>query len=217
MGGISLNTSTDPKNAGKIGTVIPPLEGSLKYTTSLIAGQTGSIDYAVIDYNSTNNTDPDYTIIKSIDKGDVFITLESFVRIINRYIMAVNPSSKGAIPLTRLSVYDRGYLGKGNIPLYCLYHPLMVSVNPDAVLVKNDKWMSLLANIKVDQNWVEPTEEEKGKVSGFLPDSSMVNFVSEILGDLFTPSRFLDNSKPQKIFNKIEKRANSSKLSKNSK
>jgi hypothetical protein len=212
MGGLSLNTSTDPKNAGKIGTAIPPLEGSLKYTTSLIAGQTGSIDYAVIDYNSTNNTDPDYTIIKSIDKGDVFITLESFVRIINRYIMAVNPSSKGAIPLTRLSVYDRGYLGKGNIPLYCLYHPLMVSVNPDAVLVKNDKWMSLLANIKVDQNWVAPTEEEKGKVSGFIENPNMTAFIRKILKEFDYPEKFAFPA-AARILKEIGDRGVKSKLS----
>jgi hypothetical protein len=212
MGGINLNSSTDPNNAGKIGTALPPLDGSLKYTTSLIAGQTGSIDYAVIDYNSTNNTDPDYTIIKSIDKGDVFITLESFIRIINRYIMIINPDSSGTSHLTRLSVYDRGYLGKGNTPLYCLYHPLMVSVNPDAVLVKNDKWMSLLANIKIDQNWVIPTEEEKGKVSGFIENPNMTALVRKILKELET-SETIKFPTASKILKEIGDRGVKSPLS----
>lgn len=212
--GGNFQPSTDLFKSEK--TIPPVIDGSLIYKSnpSLNSNQTGSIDYAVVDYNSINNVDSDYTIIKSIDKGDVFITLESFISLINKYIMAVNPDSAGTNNLTQLSVYDRGYLGKQNTPLYCLYHPLMVSVNPDAVLVKNDAWMHLLSNIKVDQNWVLPTEEDKGKVSGFIPNPNIVSFVSSILSDLYTiPSNTFNNSKADKIFKRIEDEAVLSKLS----
>jgi hypothetical protein len=139
-----------------------------------------NIDYAIIDYVS-NNEDPDYKIIKSdILSSDVYITLESFVELLNTYIIAVNPGNSNS-PLTSLSVKDRGYLGKGNEPLYCLYNTLMTSVDPDVCLIKNDNWLSILSNISIDTNWVEPTPQDVGKVTGFEFKQTMVNSVVSVL------------------------------------
>jgi hypothetical protein len=147
---------------------------------SIVSSNSRNIDYAIIDYVS-NNEDPDYKIIKSdILSSDVYITLESFVELLNTYIIAVNPSNSNS-PLTSLSVKDRGYLGKGNEPLYCLYNTLMTSVDPDVCLIKNDAWLSILSNIKIDTNWVEPTSQEVGKVTGFDFKQTMVNNVVNIL------------------------------------
>lgn len=194
---------------GATTTITPPNVGELKFQSSVALNTTSSINYALIDYNSTANTDPDYKSIKSIDKGDVYITLESFIKLINKYIMPQNPDSKGT--LTRLSVYDRGYLGKGSQPLYCLFHPLMVSVNPDAVFVRSDKWVDILSNIKVDQNWVLPTEDDITTVTGFVENPNMTAFVSKILKEFENISFFVYKDKIR-ILKELASRGAASKM-----
>jgi len=158
----------------------PDTVDSLKFYKSINNIVSRSIDYAIIDYVS-NNEDPDYKIIKSdILSSDVYITLESFVELLNTYIIAVNPGNSNS-PLTSLSVKDRGYLGKENEPLYCLYNTLMTSVDPDVCLVKNDNWLSILSNISIDTNWVEPTPQDVGKVTGFEFKQIIANNVVDVL------------------------------------
>jgi len=187
-------------NAGAGNIAIPnvttkPLYGSpntvdsLKFYKSINNIVSRSIDYAIIDYVS-NNEDPDYKIIKSdILSSDVYITLESFVELLNTYIIAVNPDNSNS-PLTSLSVKDRGYLGKGNEPLYCLYNTLMTSVDPDVCLINNDTWLTILSNISIDTNWVEPTPQEVGKITGFIVNNPIKNLVVEVLRKLINDNNF---------------------------
>jgi hypothetical protein len=191
-------------------TITPPNVGELKFQSSVAFNTTSSINYALINYNSTANTDPEYKNIKSVDQGDVYITLESFIKLINKYIMPKNPDSGGT--LTRLSVYDRGYLGKGDQPLYCLYHPLMVSVNPDAVFVKNDKWVDILSNIKVDQNWIMPEAKDVNTASGFIENPNMTALVRKILKEFEYPETFAFPA-ASRILKEIGDRGVKSKLS----
>ena len=171
-----------------------------------------NIDYAIIDYVS-NNEDPDYKIIKSdILSSDVYITLESFVELLNTYLIAVNPGNSNS-PLTSLSVKDREYLGKGNEPLYCLYNTLMTSVDPDVCLINNDAWLSILSNISIDTNWVEPTPQEVGKVTGFDFKQTMVNNVVNILEVIGVKDNFIpDLTKEVKITQLLESQGRSSKM-----
>lgn len=196
--------------SGTTTTITPPNVGELKFQSSVVLNTTSSINYALIDYNSTANTDPEYKNIKSVDKGDVYITLESFIKLINKYIMPKNPDSGGT--LTRLSVYDRGYLGKGDQPLYCLYHPLMVSVNPDAVFVKNDKWVDILSNIKVDQNWIMPEDKDVNVASGFVENPNMTALIIKILKEFKYPE-ILAFPAAARILKEIGDRGVKSKLS----
>lgn len=90
-----------------------------------------------------------------------YITLESFVELLNEFIIPYSfqeaqdgSQIKGTI--TKLSTKDRGYLGKGNEDLKCLFNNLMTSVNPDICIIKNEEWVKVMKGIKISQNVVPP-------------------------------------------------------------
>ena len=190
----------------------PDTVDSLKFYKSINNIVSRSIDYAIIDYVS-NNEDPDYKIIKSdILSSDVYITLESFVELLNTYIIAVNPENSNS-PLTSLSVKDRGYLGKGDEPLYCLYNTLMTSVDPDVCLINNDAWLYILSNISIDNNWIEPTPQEVGKITGFNFNQIIANNVVDVLEVMGVKDDIIpDLTKEVKITQLLELQGKSSNM-----
>jgi hypothetical protein len=76
----------------------------------------------------------------SITDGNtqVYITLESLVDVLNKYVLLAD----GNTTLARLSTKERTYdkLDKTEKPLLCLAHPLQISVDPTVCLIKANLW-----------------------------------------------------------------------------
>ena len=116
--------------------------------------------YNIVDSNNNNKTynfylkklkktnstgDNDRLVNKQIEEIDVYITLDSLVEILNKYVILSDTKSKQ--PMVKLSTYEREYDKKDpNIkePLLCLGHPLQISVDPTICLIGNDFWASSL-------------------------------------------------------------------------
>ena len=188
--------------------------GVLNTKDSLLAASsfTGSLNYAAVKYNSTNQEDPDYKTIKSSDEyGDIYITLNSFVDLINKYLIIVNPTKSNS-PLTRLSVHDRGYLGKDSkeqierekTPLYCLFHPLMTSINPDACLINNNQWVNLLSEVDLGTQWVGDDNDEIAADIGFVPNPKIVPIVKNTITTLLKDGGNFESSIPSGLKTEIE-------------
>ena len=193
--------------------------GVLNTKDSLLSASsfTSSFNYAAVKYNSTNQDDPDYKIIKSTDDyGDIYITLNSFVDLINKYLIIINPSTSNN-SLTKLSVHDRGYLGKGNNPLYCLFHPLMTSVNPDACLINNNQWINLLSEVDFGTQWVG-NAGDIGKDIGFVANEAMTKIVQDVIqkilseGGTFEKTLLSGATVENNIINLINEKGVESKL-----
>jgi hypothetical protein len=93
----------------------------------------------------TNSTgDPNKLVNSKAEEIDVYITLDSLVEILNKYVILSDTKSKQ--PMVKLSTYEREYDKKDpNIkePLLCLGHPLQISVDPTICLIGNDFWSEL--------------------------------------------------------------------------
>jgi hypothetical protein len=102
-------------------------------------------------YASTN--DKQYKLT-SLNNFNCYITLESFLELLNEFVIphAQDSEGKDLGVLTKLSVYDREYLNKGGESLKCLYNILMTSVDPDVCLIRNDIWSDILQNIDITVN-----------------------------------------------------------------
>jgi GH24 family phage-related lysozyme (muramidase) len=102
-------------------------------------------------------TDTSETSGNVLDPGkDIYITLESFVGILNNFILLQNPSDKVNRPIMNLSVNDRPDTGKVG-PLYCLTHPLQISVDPSVCVIRNDAFTTNVNNITVNVSTSMPT------------------------------------------------------------
>ena len=99
--------------------------------------------------------DPDKTIGEGANKNHVYIKLKSLIDILNKYVILSDNSNNISTPLIELSLKERIYDKNINpedppyVPkdLYCLAHPLQISVDPTICLIGNDLW----ANIEAPQ------------------------------------------------------------------
>jgi len=105
------------------------------------------VDLTYAYYTSQNSS---YDLNPS-SRSNVYITLDSLVNLINNTLIPHgSKNNKGA--LTKLSVRDREYINQKNDLLKCLYNILMISVDPDVCLIRNEYWTTVLQNINVDVN-----------------------------------------------------------------
>jgi len=85
--------------------------------------------------------------------GQVFISLESFCKLINNHITVGIVAEDGNKPIVGVTTSDRPYQNGGQISaenlknptspyLLCLCHPLQISVDPSICLIRNDIWGS---------------------------------------------------------------------------
>jgi murein DD-endopeptidase MepM/ murein hydrolase activator NlpD len=84
---------------------------------------------------STNNDDKNNI---SNDGYQAYITLECMFDILNKYVVAKSKVDKK--PLVELSLYSTEYDGFGKKDLYCIAHPLQVSVDPSVCAIKSPLW-----------------------------------------------------------------------------
>jgi hypothetical protein len=74
----------------------------------------------------------------------VYMDLDSFTKIISKHVVPSNPDNGD--PLVSLTTKSREYISGSlsNPDLYCLYHPLQISIDPRVCLIKNDLFRKAL-------------------------------------------------------------------------
>ena len=142
--------------------------GVVSYTSN--NGKTGNIYYATkeieLEAEGIFSTDSDANDgKKSIqgfitdDDSNVYITLRSFVELLNNFILLENPdSSEADRNIIKLSVDDRPDSIDAGQPLHCLYNPLQISVDPRVCIIKNDLFEPLIQGINITDNSQEKIE-----------------------------------------------------------
>jgi hypothetical protein len=187
---------------------LSPLPTDSNQLTTTINGESTIIDIAKLYYTSTE--DPQYySTIQHTSKQNFYITLESFIDLINKIIIPhVNSSegNKSLGALTKLSVKDRKYIdGKNEAALKCLYNVLMTSVNPDVCFIKNEYWVNVIKGINMRQINAGVNVD----VSPVLTQSPIVQLKTDmvdwvtILGNNTKSSRFVDYKDRLKVLDKI--------------
>lgn len=135
-------------------------------------------EFALFEVDIANNTgqlkDSDFEGSKQI-----YITLEGFVRILNKYILIHDTANKNAI--VEVSTTEGDHMENPGAPLLCLGDKLQLSTNPSVCLIKNMAW-----NNPVDLGFEE----------GFFDDFSTLKKVMETLtknywyNDSYTDTQF---------------------------
>jgi hypothetical protein len=155
------------------------------------------------------NDNPSNQLINSNSNGvQIYITLESLIKILNEKILLKDKSSK--LPLTGISVKGRNYLDEGNKDLLCLAHPLQISVDPTICLIGNPSWANIQQpDFSTDINKGEVLLDEE-PIGSYSPESiSALKATIRVIieeSNIRTGSGFVVN--PQKIADSIKKSTN---------
>jgi hypothetical protein len=143
-------------------TTINPSSGVIPYTS--IDNKTGDIYYATKEIELEKEgwlaTDSEANDGKKATEGfitdddsNVYITLRSFVELLNNFILLENPdSSKTDRNIIKLSVDDRPDSINANQSLRCLYNPLQISVDPRVCIIRNNLFEPLIQGINIVDN-----------------------------------------------------------------
>jgi len=135
--------------------------GIIPYTAN--NGKTGRIDFATkeieLEKDGITSTDSDANDGKESTQGyvtdddsNIYITLRSFVELLNNFILLENPDSTETNKnIIKLSVDDRPDSVHAGQPLRCLYHPLQISVDPRVCIIKNPFFEKLIQGIKINE------------------------------------------------------------------
>lgn len=136
--------------------------GAVPYTAN--NGKIGIIDFATkeieLEKDGITSTDSDANDGKESTQGyvtdddsNIYITLRSFVELLNNFILLENPDSTETNKnIIKLSVDDRPDSIHAGQPLRCLYHPLQISVDPRVCIIKNPFFEKLIQGIKINEN-----------------------------------------------------------------
>jgi len=96
----------------------------------------------VYDYNLfklSYQTVPIPNTLLSTSGIQIYITLGSFIDLLNKYILLHAGNTSNYTPIIKLSTKSNTYEDKGE-PLLCLAHPLQVSIDPTVCLITNPLW-----------------------------------------------------------------------------
>jgi hypothetical protein len=111
-------------------------------TSGTITGVKGHvIDMFMFKVNASNSDNKEE--INGIDpEVQVYMDLNSLTKIISKQVIPTNPDNGD--PLIPLSTKSREYTPGVSPDLYCLYHPLQISMDPRVCLIKNDLFKKAL-------------------------------------------------------------------------
>jgi hypothetical protein len=96
--------------------------------------------YTVIDLPYALNTTNSNSKLSEKEKIQVYITLEAMCDVLNKYNSPKSEKDSEGKGLIELSVYSNKYDGADILPLYCIAHPLQLSVDPSVCLIKSPLW-----------------------------------------------------------------------------
>jgi hypothetical protein len=152
-----------------------------------------------------NNDNPSNQLIHSNSNGvQIYITLESLIKILNEKILLKDKSSK--LPLTGISVKGRNYLGEGNKDLLCLAHPLQISVDPTICLIGNPSWANIQQpNFSTDINKGEVIINEE-PIGSYSPEN--ISALKTTINIIIEESAKTIGTDQQRIINSIKNSTN---------
>jgi uncharacterized protein (TIGR02594 family) len=116
-------------------------------SVGLIKGDNGTtnsaINYAANVFSATNiyltTTNPNPDSLVGTTGHQVYITLDTVIKLLNKYIIA--KSGTDSQPLVELSLMSNNYdADNPSSDLLCIAHPLQISVDPSICLIKSPIW-----------------------------------------------------------------------------
>jgi hypothetical protein len=133
-----------------------PEDGVGKITYTANDKKTGTIYYAKKEIELENNTTEGKEATEGYvtdDDSNIYITLRSFVELLNNFILLENPDSTGHDKnIVKLSVDDRPDSVDAGQPLHCLFNPLQISIDPRVCILKNPLFEKLIQGINISEN-----------------------------------------------------------------
>jgi hypothetical protein len=224
IGGVEKNgvisstlTSIEGENFTKVQNVM-----SGAYSQNIVAGVCAEF-YAITDvrakenqiYQLTdkNNSSTTYTFYKSsfeetnnnantdsLGVKSIYVTLESFVKILNKYVLPYTTSADGKTSYSYLKVStDSSTLispsGSAGQPLLCLGNFLQLSTDPSVCLIANQAWENPLNNLGIDDkgdNRFQPfIAAAKNVNKGYFYKDDFKNLQYGVIGNIFINLNFI--------------------------
>jgi len=134
--------------------------GIIKYLNNKL-GKFGEIEFARLEIeleaNEGNSSDVNNTSLNSNNiegsindtDSNIYITLGSFISLLNNFVLLENPNAIGDKSITNLRIYDRPTSKNPDGLLTCLYHPLQISVDPRICILRNDLFEKVIQGINI--------------------------------------------------------------------
>ena len=114
---------------------VKPFSADTKAQTITLDGE--NYDFFLFEVDIANA--PSQVKDSDFDNGkQIYITLESFVKILNKYILIHDSANKTAI--VEISTTEGKHMEHPGAPLLCLGDKLQMSTNPSVCLIKNMAW-----------------------------------------------------------------------------
>jgi hypothetical protein len=151
----------------------------------------------------TNDNSSNQLINSNSNGIQIYVTLESLIKILNEKILLKDKSSK--LPLSSISVKGRNYLGEGNKDLLCLAHPLQISVDPTICLIGNSSWSNIQKpDFSTDINKGEILLDEE-PIGSYSPES--ISALKTTIGIIIEEGQKLLHDQ-QRVINSINQSTN---------
>ncbi len=156
---------------------------------------TGTKDHAIRLYvlKISNKNTSEQQNSNGIDPNtQVYMDLDSFTKIISKHVVPSNPDNED--PLVPITTKSREYPSGVSSDLYCLYHPLQISMDPRVCLIRNDLFKKALS---IDPEYNSPATI--WNISSLPPNQqSFALFLKGYVVTLFNDLRAID-TKEEKI------------------
>jgi LAS superfamily LD-carboxypeptidase LdcB len=186
------------------------------YSQNIVAGLASEL-YAIADERASDNqiykivdkfsdgSSATYTFYKvpikianakatktSITKSgnQIFVTLESFVAIMNKYVLMGAKNAAGKTePYVQLSVNASTITSNGS-PLLCLGDYIQISTNPSVCLIANNAWLDPAKNLGITNAESNDTLKKfisaaLGQKKGYFYNDDFANLQYGVIGNIF--------------------------------
>jgi len=141
--------------------------------------------YMVIDYPGLKNYGDANQFIQNGSGIKTYITLEAAFDLINEFILTQAAADQK--PLIKLSTKTETYSSKDAENLLCVAHPLQVSLDPTACLIKNSLWYTDIAPA------ITATTEPIATTATNVASNAIINTIKEIESSFFSFDSYEEN------------------------
>lgn len=122
--------------------------------------------------------------------NQIFVTLESFVAIMNKYVLMGAKNAAGKTePYVQLSVNASTITSDGS-PLLCLGDYIQISTNPSVCLIANNAWLDPATNLGITNAETNDTLTKfitaaLGQKKGYFYNDDFANLQYGVIGNIF--------------------------------
>jgi hypothetical protein len=122
--------------------------------------------------------------------SQIYITLESFVAIMNRYVLLGAKNAAGRQePYVQLSVNSSTITSDGS-PLLCLGDQIQISTNPSVCLIANNAWLNPATNLGITNAETNDTLKKfisaaLGQKKGYFYNDDFAGLQYGVIGNIF--------------------------------